>query len=574
MQVRTIAVLTLLACLLSSAIVPAATWRVPQDAVTIRAALERAAAGDAIVVACGTYREHNLLLKSGVVLRSATGQPDCVTIDAQGAGRVLHGENLSATTVVEGFTITGGRAEGPTAFEASGGGIFLADAHLTVRNCVIAGNTAQKYGGGVRVNGGSPVFVGCAFRGNGVATGGGGGASCRYGATPAFVDCSFTGNLAAWGGALECRVEAQATLTGCLLQGNVAIAPRGFGGAVFCDFSSSPSLEQCTIILNEALTGGGLALFSGASPRLARCTIAANRAQEGGGGLMCLGAAPDIQNSIIAFNQLEALAAYGQEVPALQCSNLFGNDGGDWVGAIAGLGGRGGNLSVDPLFWGEVFDGPEDFNLHPESPCTPQNSACGGMGSRGVSTDGVTDAWPAPEVRTQGSRVTLRWRFTGDGPAPEFRLLAVSDGVEWVVPVVAEGGGWFSAADDAAPGGVVVYTLQYRYGDGDWRLAWTQPVQAGASPPLLRIAGAHPNPFNPRTTITLELGSAQRVRLAVHDLRGRPLATLFAGSLPSGAHAFTWDGTDDAGRLLSSGTYLAVLEGGVNRDAHKLTMLR
>ena len=42
MQVRTIAVLTLLACLLSSAIVPAATWRVPQDAVTIRAALERA----------------------------------------------------------------------------------------------------------------------------------------------------------------------------------------------------------------------------------------------------------------------------------------------------------------------------------------------------------------------------------------------------------------------------------------------------------------------------------------------------------------------------------------------------
>jgi uncharacterized repeat protein (TIGR02543 family) len=84
------------------------TIQVPGDESTIAAALQGAVAGDSIVVSCGTYFEHNLVLKSGVVLRSASGLPDCVTIDAQDDGRVMYADSVQASTRVEGITFKDG----------------------------------------------------------------------------------------------------------------------------------------------------------------------------------------------------------------------------------------------------------------------------------------------------------------------------------------------------------------------------------------------------------------------------------------------------------------------------------
>lgn len=79
------------------------------------------------------------------------------------------------------------------------------------------------------------------------------------------------------------------------------------------------------------------------------------------------------------------------------------------------------------------------------------------------------------------------------------------------------------------------------------------PPPAGA--PLL-LRQNHPNPFNPATTIDFELGQAAFVRVAIHDLRGRLVRSLPAGSLEAGPHALVWDGRDDAGRALASGVYV------------------
>ena len=64
----------------------AVTIHVPSDQPTIQAGINAASAGDTVLVACGTYHERNIGMRSGVCLLSETGQAECATIDAQQRG--------------------------------------------------------------------------------------------------------------------------------------------------------------------------------------------------------------------------------------------------------------------------------------------------------------------------------------------------------------------------------------------------------------------------------------------------------------------------------------------------------
>ena len=97
--------------LLAASAATATIIHVPGDQPTIQAGLGAATPGDTVEVACGTYFEHDLVLPSGVILRSTTGLPDCVTIDAQSQGRVLSCSGADNTTCIAGFTIEGGAAD-------------------------------------------------------------------------------------------------------------------------------------------------------------------------------------------------------------------------------------------------------------------------------------------------------------------------------------------------------------------------------------------------------------------------------------------------------------------------------
>jgi len=64
-----------------------------------------------------------------------------------------------------------------------------------------------------------------------------------------------------------------------------------------------------------------------------------------------------------------------------------------------------------------------------------------------------------------------------------------------------------------------------------------------------------PNPFNAHTVVKFSLAEESNVSVKVFDLRGQLVATLAQGSLASGDHHYRWDGRDDTGRSVSSGTY-------------------
>jgi hypothetical protein len=98
---------------------------------------------------------------------------------------------------------------------------------------------------------------------------------------------------------------------------------------------------------------------------------------------------------------------------------------------------------------------------------------------------------------------------------------------------------------------------------------------AGVPAARLRVVGAQPNPFNPSTRIIVDLpAAAAQARLEIFDLAGRRLRTLVDGPLPAGRQQVAWDGRDDAGRALASGTFVCRLSVGDAAGAARLTLVR
>ncbi|MFO7653485.1 MAG: FG-GAP-like repeat-containing protein [Candidatus Krumholzibacteriia bacterium] len=93
-------------------------------------------------------------------------------------------------------------------------------------------------------------------------------------------------------------------------------------------------------------------------------------------------------------------------------------------------------------------------------------------------------------------------------------------------------------------------------------------------PATARLSAPWPNPANPRVSASLHLQRAGRWQVAVHDLRGRRVATLLNGHLPSGEHRIVWDGASDRGAPQPSGIYLLRAEGGGTPLSARVTLVR
>jgi hypothetical protein len=99
------------------------------------------------------------------------------------------------------------------------------------------------------------------------------------------------------------------------------------------------------------------------------------------------------------------------------------------------------------------------------------------------------------------------------------------------------------------------------------------PVPDGL-PDHLVMHSPSPNPFNPMVTLRFSVPrQTDLATLELFDVAGRRVRTMSASSLPAGPHEFTWNGTDDGGRRVSSGTYLARLRAGGEVAMHRVVMV-
>ncbi len=98
------------------------------------------------------------------------------------------------------------------------------------------------------------------------------------------------------------------------------------------------------------------------------------------------------------------------------------------------------------------------------------------------------------------------------------------------------------------------------------------PEPAGSAAP--GITSVFPNPSRGISAIWAFLSDSCNTRLCISDVLGRRVRTVHSGPLAAGAHAFIWDGLDDAGSPVRSGLYIATLTGAARSRSGKLTLIR
>lgn len=93
-------------------------------------------------------------------------------------------------------------------------------------------------------------------------------------------------------------------------------------------------------------------------------------------------------------------------------------------------------------------------------------------------------------------------------------------------------------------------------------------------PEVFALHACRPNPFNPSTTIRYDLPKTASTRLCIYDLTGRMIRTLVDAEYHQpGRHWVEWDGRDNAGQEVGSGTYFYRLEAGPFSQTRRMTLL-
>ncbi|MFC2046217.1 choice-of-anchor Q domain-containing protein, partial [Chloroflexota bacterium] len=171
----------------------------------------------------GILRTHKFQLKNNVVLyggfpmggstpdeRDPVAYPTILSGDlgndddpTNNNYHVVTGSGTDASAILDGFTVTGGYADGSNP-HGDGAGMLNIGGHPTVRNVVFERNTATGFGGGMENLSSSPTLVNVTFRGNRAHNYDGGGLDNFEGSSPTLFNVVFSGNAAGrYGGGMN-----------------------------------------------------------------------------------------------------------------------------------------------------------------------------------------------------------------------------------------------------------------------------------------------------------------------------------------------------------------------------------
>jgi len=128
-------------------------------------------------------------------------------------------------------------------------------------------------------------------------------------------------------------------------------------------------------------------------------------------------------------------------------------------------------------------------------------------------------------------------------------------------------------------GTYVAYIIIDHNDGGPAVITVTMTVETGApsgvdSPERFALTGNYPNPFNPSTEIAFSMSEDSAATLEIIDVRGSLIRAIALGDLTAGSHSISWNGRDDNGRNVASGTYFARLRAADNEVTHKMMLAK
>ncbi|MFO7525382.1 MAG: FG-GAP-like repeat-containing protein [Ignavibacteriaceae bacterium] len=88
------------------------------------------------------------------------------------------------------------------------------------------------------------------------------------------------------------------------------------------------------------------------------------------------------------------------------------------------------------------------------------------------------------------------------------------------------------------------------------------------------LSESFPNPFNPSTSIKFNIPEERTIIIKVYDLLGKEVKTLLNKNLKSGEYQITWDGTNNYGNRVSSGTYFINMISGEFNKSIKTVLIK
>lgn len=132
----------------------------------------------------------------------------------------------------------------------------------------------------------------------------------------------------------------------------------------------------------------------------------------------------------------------------------------------------------------------------------------------------------------------------------------------------------YSFIDNNVSTGTYIYRLKQLDFGGGYNYSPEVTVEVDFTPNEYALSQNYPNPFNPSTTILYQVPKAGDVSIAIYNMLGQKVRTLLNEQVQAGAYEVQWDGTNDAGAKMSSGSYIYRMTAGDFVESKEMILLK
>jgi hypothetical protein len=102
----------------------------------------------------------------------------------------------------------------------------------------------------------------------------------------------------------------------------------------------------------------------------------------------------------------------------------------------------------------------------------------------------------------------------------------------------------------------------------------SNPLTSPLGEAVTALHAPYPNPFRGESVLGFSLAGPAHASVSIYDVAGRLVRRIVDRPLPAGVHSAPWNGRDELGSRVASGTYFVRLETGEDSRTRKIVLLR